>query len=143
MKLKPLSLATVVLAGSALAWTALAGAISAQAAVTDSQFPPKTVRDLISICSAGRDDPKMTASVNYCHGFAEGAVIVELAHGSQKNGRKLFCLPNPPPASDAELASFTAWANQNPSRLDMPSVDGMFLYLAIRYPCDNAGGTRR
>jgi hypothetical protein len=109
--------------------------VTARAAVMESQFPPETVRDLIAICSPAKDDPMMTAAVNYCHGYAEGAVIVESAHGAQRRGRRLFCLPNPPPASGAELSSFVAWANEEPSRLDQPAVDGMFLYLAQKYPC--------
>jgi Ssp1 endopeptidase immunity protein Rap1a len=111
------------------------GATAAPAAVTESQFPPNTVRDLIAICSADKNDPLMTAAVNFCHGFAEGAVIVEEAHEAQKGGRKLFCLPNPLPPRGSELTSFTAWANEQPARLDMPSIDGMFIYLAGKYPC--------
>lgn len=125
MKLKSLFLASVILAGP----------LAARAAVTESEFPPKTVRQLVDICTDGKDDPMMTAAVNYCHGFAEGAVIVETAHEAQRGGRKLFCLPKPPPASDAELSSFVAWANAEPSRMDQPAVDGMFLYLATKYPC--------
>jgi hypothetical protein len=133
MKLKALFLVAATLAGTA----------GARAAVTESQFPPKTVRDLVTLCSAGKDDPMMTGAVNYCHGFVEGAVIVELAHEKQRGARKLFCLPNPSPASDAELANFSSWANQDPSRLDSPAVDGMFMYLAIRYPCETVGRTRK
>jgi Rap1a immunity proteins len=110
-------------------------ASSAFAVVSDSQFPPQTVRDLIAVCSPSQDDPRMTGAINYCHGFAEGAVIVEIAHGDQRHGRKLFCLPSPPPPSGSELTSFIAWANQVPSRLDEPAIDGMFLYLAQKYPC--------
>lgn len=50
------------------------------AAVTNAQFPPNTVGDLIAICAADKDDPRMTAAVNFCHGFVEGAVIVEEAN---------------------------------------------------------------
>ncbi|WP_158931047.1 Rap1a/Tai family immunity protein [Acidisphaera sp. S103] len=110
-------------------------AYPAGAVVQDSQFPPQTVRDLIAVCAPAPDDPRMTAAINYCHGFAQGTVIVEIAHGEQRHGRKLFCLPNPRPPSGAELTSFVSWANQDPSRLDEPAVDGMFLYLAQKYPC--------
>jgi hypothetical protein len=132
MKRRPLPLASLVLAGP-LAALLTAGA--ARGAVMESQFPPTTVRDLLAICAPAKDDPMMTAAVNYCHGFAEGAVIVEMAHEKQRGGRPLFCLPKPPPASDAELASFSAWANATPAHLDRPAVDGMFLYLATKYPC--------
>jgi Rap1a immunity proteins len=126
MKFVFLPLSAVLVAGLAC---------SVSAAVQDSQFPPKTVRDLISVCAPTSDDPKMTGAINYCHGFVEGSVIVEIAHGQQRHARKLFCLPSPPPASDSELTSFVSWANQVPARFDEPAVDGMFLYLAQKYPC--------
>ena len=27
------------------------------------------------------------------------------------------------------------WVNQLPGRLDMPSIDGVFIHLAERFPC--------
>ena len=39
----------------------------------------------------------MTAAINYCHGFAQGAVLVEEAHEGHRDVSKLFCLPSPPP----------------------------------------------
>lgn len=119
------------------------GSAPARAAVTDSQFPPKTVADLIAICSAGKDDPRMTAAVNYCSGFVEGSVIVEMAHAKQRGARALFCLPNPPPETDAELAAFTKWANQDPKRLQQPAIDGMFVYLGTQYPCAPAAAKKK
>jgi hypothetical protein len=110
-------------------------AAAASAAVTESQFPPQTVADLIAICAPAKDDPLMTAAVNFCHGYAEGAVDVEQAHAAQRGARKLFCLPDPRPPRGTELASFVAWANERPARLQMPAIDGMFIYLAGKYPC--------
>ena len=78
----------------------LGGVAAAPATVTESQFPPNTVRDLIAICSADKSDPLMTAAVNFCHGFAEGAMIVEEAHEAQKGARKLFCLLRRPHQGD-------------------------------------------
>src|SRR5215831_13090969 len=93
-----------LLVGVALLATGITLAAPAPAAVTESQFPPTTVRDLIAICSADNDDPRMTAAVNFCHGFVEGAVIVEEANESHKGARKLFCLPTPRPPRGTELA---------------------------------------
>jgi len=116
----------------------------APAAVTEAQFPPNNVRDLIAICAPAPDDPKMTASVNFCHGFVEGAVIVEEAHEDQRGARKLFCLPSPRPPRGSELTNFITWANEQPGRLDMPSIDGVFVYLAERFPCPaEAASSRR
>lgn len=130
------------LAGMALIVAFTAGATIASANVTESQFPPRTVRDLIEVCAPAKDDPMMTAAINYCHGFAQGAVIVEEAHEEHRDVRKLFCLPSPPPPSGSEISKFIAWANAMPSRLDEPAVDGMFIYLAETYPCPQEA-TRR
>jgi hypothetical protein len=128
------------LLGAALLW---GGAATAPAAVTEAQFPPNTVRDLIAICAPDQSDPMMTAAVNFCHGFAEGAVVVEEAHAAQRGARKLFCLPTPLPPRGSELTSFIAWANTEPARLNMPAIDGMFVYLAGRYPCAAEAPQRR
>jgi Ssp1 endopeptidase immunity protein Rap1a len=134
-----------LIAGAALLATGviLAPPVRAPATVTESQFPPTTVRDLIAICAADKDDPRMTAAVNFCHGFVEGAVVVEEANESQKGAHRLFCLPSPRPPRGSELTNFIAWANEQPARLDMPSIDGMFIYLAQRFPCPEEAATTR
>ena len=130
--------------GAAFGVVLIAGATIASAAVTESQFPPRTVRDLIEICAPAKEDPMMTAAINYCHGFAQGAVLVEEAHEDHRDVRQLFCLPSPRPASGSEITKFIAWANALPSRLDEPAIDGMFIYLAETYPCpQEAAGKRR
>jgi hypothetical protein len=131
MRSRSLILGAALLAGATVTPLTLAPA----AVVTDAQFPPNNVRDLIAICAPAPDDPRMTASVNFCHGFVEGAVIVEEANQSQQGARKLFCLPSPRPPRGSELTNFIAWANAQPGRLDMPSIDGIFIYLAERFPC--------
>ncbi len=77
----------------------------------------------------------MTAAVNYCHGFTEGAVDVEQALQNRRVVRHLICLPAQRPPRGAVLRSFTAWVNAEPSRLDMPALTGMFVYLLTTYPC--------
>jgi hypothetical protein len=79
MRSKCLLLGAALLAGATVTPLTMA-----PAAVTDAQFPPNNVRDLIAICAPSPDDPRMTASVNFCHGFVEGAVIVEEATRRRK-----------------------------------------------------------
>jgi hypothetical protein len=52
------------LGGLTLGVTLMAIATIASAAVTQSQFPPRRVRDLIEICAPAQDDPMMTAAIN-------------------------------------------------------------------------------
>src|SRR5215469_9123385 len=54
-------------AGIAVGVALIVGATIASANVTESQFPPRTVRDLIEICAPAKEDPMMTAAINYCH----------------------------------------------------------------------------
>jgi len=138
MRSKCLLLGATLLVGATVTPLTLA-----PAAVTDAQFPPNTVRDLIAICAPAPDDPRMTASVNFCHGFVEGAVIVEEANEARRGVPKLFCLPSPRPPRGSELENFTIWANQQPGRLDMPSIDGVFVYLTQKFPCPLETSTKR
>ncbi len=109
---------------------------AAQATVTEAQFPPKTTADLIALCSDTKDDPMMTAAVNYCHGFAEGAVQVALGYVAvTPPSRQPFCLPSPAPSHDEAIARFTTWANADPKRLDEPAVVGLLSFLTEQYPC--------
>ena len=50
----------------------------ALAAVTQSQFPPRTVRDLIQVCAPAKDDPMMTAAINYWFLSAFGDRLAEI-----------------------------------------------------------------
>ena len=109
---------------------------AAQAAVTQAQFPPQTTADLIALCGAGKDDPMMTAAVNYCQGFAEGAVQVALSYEAvTRQSHKPFCLPSPPPSQNDAQAQFASWANADPQRLSEPAVVGLLSFLTQQYPC--------
>jgi hypothetical protein len=120
---------------AAAAW-ATVGAPAAQAAVTRDQFPPRTTGDLISLCSAGKDDPLMTAAVNFCQGFAEGAVEMALSYAAMaRQDRQPFCLPTPRPTHDQALAQLVSWANADPKRLDDTPVVGLIKFLIHQYPC--------
>ncbi|HTW27970.1 MAG TPA: Rap1a/Tai family immunity protein [Acetobacteraceae bacterium] len=117
--------------------------VPALAAVTRDEFPPKSVRQLIEICSASKGDPMMTAAVNFCQGYVEGAIDVEEADTARFHRRPLFCLPSPPPSHDEALAAFTSWAGADPERMDRPALDGVFAYLAETYPCARPAMKRR
>jgi hypothetical protein len=123
--------ATVVCAGLTVA--------EARAALVQDQFPPHTTGDLIALCNAGKDDPMMTAAVNFCNGFVEG--VVELALGYEsvvRNDRQPFCLPAQRPSHNEAVAQFSAWANAEPKRLEEPPSVGLVRYLAHQYPCPHS-----
>lgn len=127
----------------AAAALATVASMTAQAAVTRDQFPPRTTGELLALCSAGKDDPLMTAAVNFCQGFTEGAVEVALGYeATARRGREPFCLPTPKPTHDEALTQFEAWANAEPKRLDEPPAVGLVRFLVNQYPCPRPGMTR-
>lgn len=108
----------------------------AKAALSRDQFPPHTTGDLVALCSAGKDDPLMTAARNFCQGFTEGAVEVALGYEAAiRPNRRPFCLPTPRPSHDEAVAQFEAWANADPKRLDEPPAVGLMRFLVHQYPC--------
>jgi hypothetical protein len=109
--------------------------VAAQAALSEDQFTMKTTGDLIALCTADPKDPLYTAAVNYCHGFATGAYSAEQAHEAATKAKPLFCLPDPRPTRAQAVADFVAWTKEDPARLDLPPVHGMFTFLMQRYPC--------
>jgi hypothetical protein len=104
-------------------------------AATEANFGARTTGDLVALCSAPPDSALGTAADNFCEGFVEGAVAVELENMAAFRGRRLFCLPNPPPSRSEAMSQFVAWAGAAPDRLTQSSTDGLFHFLMERYPC--------
>jgi hypothetical protein len=75
------------------------------------------------------------AAVNYCTGFASGAISVEVEIDAAAGKPRLFCIPNPAPTYDQTRAEFAAWLVNNPNRGDEKPANGLFAFLADRYPC--------
>ena len=116
---------------------------AADATVNRDQFPPRSTRDLIELCSAGNDDPMMHVAHSFCRGFADGAVGVALSYEAvTRADRQPFCLPTPRPSYDDALARFVTWANADPNRMTEPAVLGLMRFLIYQYPCPHASAHR-
>lgn len=119
-----------------IAVAALALMVSSTArAATEANFDAKSTGDLIELCGATPDNGVGTAAVNFCEGYFQGAVTVEMLNMAAYRGSKLFCLPNPPPTRAAAMGEFVAWARAAPDRLAQSATDGLFRFLQERYPC--------
>jgi Rap1a immunity proteins len=120
-------------------WTAAAGLIlllpGASRAATEANFAAATTGDLVELCVATPDSAIGTAAVNFCEGFAQGAVSVEMQNLAASRGPKLFCMPNPPPTRNEALSEFVKWARAAPDRLTQSPTDDLFRFLSERYPC--------
>jgi Rap1a immunity proteins len=121
--MKPLSFA--------VALTALSFALPA-AAQKAPVLQARTAGELADLCAANPRDPAGDAKINFCHGFAQGAITVELRH---TEGKKPFCFPSPAPTRTATMNEFVNWVRSLPDRRTPPAVDGLFQFLGERFPC--------
>ena len=92
----------------------------------------RTAGDLAELCAASPKDPQGDAKINFCHGFAQGAITVELRH---TEGKKPFCFPSPTPTRTATMNEFVAWVRSMPDHKTPPAIEGLFQFLGERYPC--------
>jgi hypothetical protein len=104
-------------------------------AATEANFTVGSTGDLAALCSAAPDNGIGTAALNFCEGYLQGAVTVEMLNMSAFRGPKLFCLPNPPPARSEAMSEFVSWAQAAPDRMTQSPTDGVFGFLRDRYPC--------
>ncbi len=91
-----------------------------------------TANELADLCGANPKEPAADAKINWCHGFAQGAVDVELRRAGEK---KPFCFPSPPPSRSATLGEFVAWVRSMPDHRSLGALDGLFRFLGERFPC--------
>jgi hypothetical protein len=92
----------------------------------------RTAGELAELCAASPKDPQADAKINFCHGFAQGAISVELRHSE---GKKPFCFPSPAPTRTATMNEFVGWVRSMPDHRTPPAVDGLLQFLSERYPC--------
>jgi hypothetical protein len=92
----------------------------------------RTAGDLAELCAANPKDPQGDAKINFCHGFAQGAILVEQRRAE---GKKLFCFPSPAPTRTATMNEFVSWVRALPEHRTPPAIEGLFQFLGERYPC--------
>ena len=114
-----------------VALTALLFALPAHAP-RSTILQARTAGELAELCAANPKDPLGDAKINYCHGFAQGAIQVELR---RTEGKKAFCFPNPTPTRTATMTEFVNWVRALPDHKTPPAVEGLFQFLGERYPC--------
>jgi hypothetical protein len=91
-----------------------------------------TAGELAELCGANPREPGADAKINFCHGFAQGAIDVARQHLADK---KLFCFPSSPPSRTATLNEFVSWVRALPEHRTLPSTDGLFKFMGERFPC--------
>src|SRR5215468_860669 len=104
-------------------------------AATEANFDAKTTGDLVALCTATPDNGVGTAALNFCEGYIQGAVTVEMLNMAAFRGPKPFCLPNPPPTRAQAINGFVNWAQTAPDRMTQSATDGLFRFIGEQYRC--------
>jgi hypothetical protein len=91
----------------------------------------RTAGDMADMCSADPRSPTGPARLNYCSGFAQGAVDVRLRVAGDK---KPFCI-TPGTKREVTLREFAGWVKAAPSRRSDDALNALFRFLAERFPC--------
>ena len=92
----------------------------------------RTAGDLADLCGANPREPAADAKINFCDGYSQGVVNLELQHSGDK---KPFCFPSPPPSRNSTLGEFVNWVRAIPDRRGLPAAEGLFKFLGERFPC--------
>lgn len=91
-----------------------------------------TAGQLADLCAADPRQELGDAKINYCHGFAQGALDVILHNAGDK---KPFCVPSPPPTRTATLNEFVRWVRADPARGRFSAAGGLYRFMQASYPC--------
>jgi hypothetical protein len=104
-------------------------------AVTEEDFKVKTTQDLINLCTASAEDPHRDKAVHFCHGFLVGAYQYYVAENAGPQGKRLVCLPDPPPTRNEGITMFVDWAKAHPQYMGENPVETEFRFLMEKWPC--------
>lgn len=115
-----------------LALLAVALAVPTAHAQRGTPIQARTAGELAELCAANPKDAQGDAKINFCQGYAQGALSTELRHAE---GKKLFCFPSPAPTRRETMTQFIEWVRALPDHKSLPAVDGFFRFLSERFPC--------
>ncbi len=122
---------------AAFVWLAAGLWPSQSRADTDDSFLVRNALDIVTLCSAAKEDPLYTAAANFCQGYVVGAYHYSraLTAGPDPERKPLVCLPNPQPTRDEAIRAFVAWAQAHPQYNNEPAVETLFKFAIERWPC--------
>ena len=105
---------------------------AAHAAVQEQSFEARTTSQLVDLCATPPGDPAYAQAVQFCHGFAAGALSYHRA-ASRPGSNPNYCGL---PASRREAVDrFVAWTRANPRVADDNPANALFRFLDANYAC--------
>src|SRR5690348_353417 len=78
----------------------------------------RTAGQLGDLCGAPQSDPLNDSKIDFCHGFAQGAIDVILRQAGEK---KPFCFPRLVPTRAQTMNEFVRWVRAQPAHASLPA----------------------
>ena len=103
-------------------------------AAPETALHVRTAGELAELCGASRSEPTGPERQNFCHGYAQGALDMEMKREAAV-GKKRICIPNPAPTRAATLTEFAGWVRALPKNQALSATEGLFTFLSERFPC--------
>jgi hypothetical protein len=104
-------------------------------AVEQRDFDVRNAGELGNLCAAKRQERDGLAAENFCHGFTQAAVDMQLTQERKSNQPRTICFPNPAPKRSATLDEFVTWVRAEPGRLSAPPTEAFLQFMTERFPC--------
>src|SRR5262245_35988870 len=104
-------------------------------AVTEVDFEVKTTQNLLNLCTASPNDPRYRDAIHFCHVYLVVDYHYHVAESAGEGGKRLVCLPTPPPSRNEALRMFIDWAQAHPQYLNELPVETEFRFLTEKWPC--------
>jgi Rap1a immunity proteins len=116
----------------ALAFLASGVATTDAWAAREIDIRAQTAGDLAELCGAKPGEAAADAKINFCLGFAQGALDVDLHYAGDK---KPFCIPRPGPSRRETMTQFARWVGEASDRRSMPAAAAVVRFMGDRFPC--------
>jgi hypothetical protein len=92
----------------------------------------KTANDLADACTITPNSKDSFARLNFCNGFAQGAIQT---NGQNPSGSKI-CFPARSPKRSETMKEFASWVRADASRKDDLASIAFLKFMVGRYPCN-------
>lgn len=103
-------------------------------------FQARTTAQLVGLCGTPPADPAYAQAMQFCHGFAAGALSYHRA--TRRPGSPPDCCNLPPNRQEA-VDRFVAWARANPRHAEENPANTLFRFLDANYACQPAAAAPR
>ena len=121
------------IAAAGLAAAAVIGAAPPSArAVQEQAFEVRTTAQPLDLCATPPGDPAYAQAMQFCHGFAAGALSYRRATTRPGAGPAYCGLP---PSRQEAVSRFVTWARARPALADENPANSLFRFLDANYAC--------